>query len=541
MKEIEINVDVGGIQNFIFSVYEGEGEGGGTAKTLRARSIYVSVLTDSILEVLKERLKEKLNLEVEEVLRGSGTLEIPLKVKSEKEETEVRNLVTELQRELDSFLIEKLRAFLSVVISVKGKEEVSSELLAKKRKRFSETLLSPPSFIGKKEGILYIDEKANKKCPRCRFLFYSEGDRCPFCSSLKELGQEIPKASHFRVRKGSFFLSNFLPFGYSVELYKAERGLNPIVVPLTTTDYLKELVERGILKEEDYQNLFKDESKEVVAPFEVLSLEAKGDKKLGYLKLDVDNLGKTFRALKDFKLKKELSDFLNTFFSEKVPAIAEKEFKPKLEGLNKTSIYLLYSGGDDLFAIAPWNVLLDFVLRVYRAFSLEKEEKLNSQIKETLSSEVGEYLTFSAGFVAVRPKFTARYSAELVDREERTAKNSGKNCISLFNGIVVSWEDLGSYITKAKELVKLVEDEKVPRNIFYKFLETAKDLKNGKLSSYPQLFYFIGRNVKDESAKRELLNFVKNWINWEKRKEVNSAINGALFTSTYVLMATRRE
>jgi len=141
----------------------------------------------------------------------------------------------------------------------------------------------------------------------------------------------------------------------------------------------------------------------------------------------------------------------------------------------------------------------------------------------------------------VRPKFTARYSAELVDREERTAKNSGKNCISLFNGIVVSWEDLGSYITKAKELVKLVEDEKVPRNIFYKFLETAKDLKNGKLSSYPQLFYFIGRNVKDESAKRELLNFVKNWINWEKRKEVNSAINGALFTSTYVLMATRRE
>ena len=540
--DVKVKIDVGGIQNFIFSVYEGEK--GGTARTLRARSFYIHALTELILELLKERLKE-IGIFVKEtqILFGSGSSEIYLRELDEQKLESLERAVKEFQEVLDKFFLHSLKGSLSVTLGVlkEGKER---EFFLRKKRRFS-------SYLNEFKGDVFLltdEDRKTAKCPRCRLFFYGkkgEKERCEFCEELKKLGQKLPKVKSFKFVKkggegdGGLYFKDFLPEKGLKLLEEGKKDVN-LTVPITTVSALRELVKKGELRIEDLKDLLKDypepSDAEVVAPFVVIALSSKGNKKLGYLKLDVDNLGKTFRELSAFEKQKTLSDFLNNFFGKEVIKIAKEEFTPSKDHpfLKETYIFILYAGGDDLFAIAPWDKLLDFVHKVYLRF----KEEVKSKISEKLGLKE---LTFSAGFVAVPPKFTVRYTAELVDEEESKAKEK-KNRLSAFNGIVVEWEELGELLCRAKEFTTLIEEEKIPRGLFFKFLEIARELKRGKLSSYPELFYFIGRNVKDEESKEKLLSFVLSWLNWESSDEENrKSLDRALFVTTYVLMATRRE
>ncbi len=527
-----IRVDIGGIQNFIFSVYEGEG--GGTARTLRARSFFISAFTEYILELIGKKLGVEVNRK-ENVIFGSGSFEVLLDAKIDV--GEIGQRLKELQEKIDTFLLEKLKGTLSVTISLVG-GDAEKEFLLEKKRRFSSALENSSKKVWKeKDGIIYLEDEGNNKCPRCRLFFYSENtqDRCNFCMELREVGGKLPKGCS--EGKSLKFFKDFVPEGEGLDICNEK-----IVVPLTTVGKVKELREKIFLTEKEVEELTRNRNDrdEIVAPFTQIVLEAKGDKKLGYLKLDVDNLGRIFFELENFNLRKKLSDFLNDFFKEKVPDIANR-FKPENNGLKETTIYILYAGGDDLFAIGPWDKLLDFTVEIYKEFKNWKENRLEKSLKKELENKRLP-LTFSSGFVAVKPKFTVRYSAELVDREERNAKENGKNCLSAFNGLIVTWEDLGNLISEARDFADLVKGEKIPRTLFHRFLPILRELGEGKFSSYPYLFYFIGRNVKDKEAKNKLQKLVTGWVNWERNDdEAKRSLDKALFLCTYVLMATRGE
>ena len=92
----------------------------------------------------------------------------------------------------------------------------------------------------------------------------------------------------------------------------------------------------------------------------------KGFEALGILKADVDNLGTIFSfGIKNKTISKvaSLSRQLNYFFSLYLPYLLKNNKKYK-------NIYTVFAGGDDLFLIGPWNIIIDFSKELNEEFRL---------------------------------------------------------------------------------------------------------------------------------------------------------------------------
>ena len=110
--------------------------------------------------------------------------------------------------------------------------------------------------------------------------------------------------------------------------------------------------------------------------------EAKGIRRIGILRMDVDNLGHIFiRGLnykegftgggqsdgQDQEQKKlgflsrqaALSRYINSFFTAYLTDFVEDSFK---------SCKIIYAGGDDLFAVGPWNKLPELAFEIREKF-----------------------------------------------------------------------------------------------------------------------------------------------------------------------------
>lgn len=130
-----------------------------------------------------------------------------------------------------------------------------------------------------------------------------------------------------------------------------------------------------------------------------------------------------------------LSRTLEVFFSTEVLSLIEtpERYRTRLgwddlEAQRKQGryplLYSVYSGGDDLFLIGPWDALLDFALdleRLYRLFTGH------------------EALTLSGGFVLSGPSLPVPELARVLGEAEKKAKEAGRGRLSLF-GLAVPWE-----------------------------------------------------------------------------------------------------
>ena len=104
--------------------------------------------------------------------------------------------------------------------------------------------------------------------------------------------------------------------------------------------------------------------------FEDIAKGATGVKNLGILKADVDNLGLIFSNGFKFNETKvsvsrisNLSKMLDTFFSKFIESsIEHKSLKQGSLGMeiDTSDFYVVYSGGDDLMIVAPWDKLILF-------------------------------------------------------------------------------------------------------------------------------------------------------------------------------------
>lgn len=160
--------------------------------------------------------------------------------------------------------------------------------------------------------------------------------------------------------------------------------------------------------------------------------------KLGILRMDIDNLGKLFiDGFKEWDEKRNeeiaknasfsayayFSELLDLFFSGYINTIREKDSY-------KDNVNIIYSGGDDLFAIGRWDRIIEFATEVrdeFRQFTGRDD------------------ITISAGIELVSPKFPVAKAAENAGRAETMAKNhvtgngDQKNSLCLL-GIPVNWD-----------------------------------------------------------------------------------------------------
>lgn len=246
--------------------------------------------------------------------------------------------------------------------------------------------------------------------------------------------------------------------------------------------------------------------------FEDLALSEDGDNtKLAILRMDVDNLGQIFINGFDEKVQKKsfaaystLSFLLEAFFCGHINHIQQSD--PFIN-----YVQILYSGGDDLFAVGRWDAILEFAA------------KIRAEFRRFVGRDD---ITISGGIAIVGSKYPIMKSADLAGEMEKEAKafnNKSKNAINFF-GETVSWGkefDLVSGIkdsfvffdgTISRALIqnvqkyKLIKDDGIKR-------------KNRDMSYVWNSAYSITRTlerVKDDNAFSFVDNIRKNIIHNEE-------------------------
>ena len=168
--------------------------------------------------------------------------------------------------------------------------------------------------------------------------------------------------------------------------------------------------------------------------------------KLGILRMDVDNLGQIFIngfnekdniQKKSFAAYSTLSFMLEAFFCGYINQIHQSN------ELFRNYVQILYSGGDDLFAVGRWDAIIDFAAEVR-----------NELEKFTARKDI----TISGGIAIVGSKYPISKAAELAGEAEKKAKEfnkegknkeNSKNAINFF-GETVSWNKEFDFVKDMK-------------------------------------------------------------------------------------------
>lgn len=228
--------------------------------------------------------------------------------------------------------------------------------------------------------------------------------------------------------------------------------------------------------------------------FTELADHARGDRLLGVLKMDVDRLGEAMVGALDRGLPTlaHLSRRLDEFFAVTLQADLRDRDSPWRD------LYTIFSGGDDLLMVGPWNVAFDFAHHVRRRFS---------------GAFGPEGLTISAGLALSKPKrpiHLAAEEAEALLEQAKTCPAPGAaaprdQCATL--GQVWKWQDHKYVANTACLLADWVDRGTAQRGWLHTLLGLF-EMRHGLAQAAPpdptataRLAYHIARNYPPRSAR----------------------------------------
>ena len=421
---------------------------------------------------------------------------------------------------------------------------------------------------------------------------------CDSCKNYIKLGRDISKSFH---QKRTFFMEkNCEENSSKLKFPKYPKGSVEIVFRNFETveevekesdkfyrfysindDYFGKGNSRNI-KIGNYNIKPTNEEKEnSLVEFTELVKKGKGIERLAVLRADIDNLGTLFqtgfedrgfvnidgekepykfvrfsktvvlsRYLSDFFKRvinlilerKNLTDEKNELFKEYCNIITERT-KEKTDGRN---IVLVYSGGDDVFAIGTWNDIIEFSVDLRTAF------------KEFSSDRV----TLSAGIGFFDENYPIFQMAQKTGELEKLAKSyneneigkTAKDAIALFGvekndklNHVYKWDDfigkvLNEKYSYLKSRISLKENEEtekvfVGKSKWYSLMNLIRSQFEEKENEKHRIdiarfAYIIARIKYDKQNERQQKNYLDlkkqlfEWIkNEEDAKQLLTAIN----------------
>ena len=250
---------------------------------------------------------------------------------------------------------------------------------------------------------------------------------------------------------------------------------------------------------------------------------------LGVLKADIDNLGLLFskgfdkpareeEELKDKQTQRKsvsrfltLSRMVELFFAGWVKQIMSdvktedaveallnlhgidrERFEKYLKSgrINFKYIYTVYSGGDDLVVVGPWETMIVFAML------------LNNRFRAYTGNNPS--ITLSAGLAFIKPKLPVGTAIALADELlSRSKSEEGKDCLTLF-GTTMKWRDMPRLVNFFLFLDEKTGHKESPVNMsfLYRLLfyhSMAMTYISGRridgLRCLPLLSYDLGRNV----------------------------------------------
>lgn len=176
-----------------------------------------------------------------------------------------------------------------------------------------------------------------------------------------------------------------------------------------------------------------------VMPFGVMVRQSRGIRRLGVLRMDVDDLGRLLaRANTGLAATAGLSAALALFFEGRVGRICDETNAASARG----KVYCIYSGGDDLFVVGSWHLLPGLARR----------------ISEELAAYTGGHpdVHLSAGLSLHPAKYPLYQAAEEAHAALEQAKaRDGKAALSML-GQVVAWAYAGELFALQQRLAAAV-------------------------------------------------------------------------------------
>lgn len=580
---VVINGDISGIQKFIYKVSSPENAQKSMSKRLRGRSLYLTLLTESICE----KIISDLSLDSTNILFCGGgrfTIIAP-NVKRTHDEIKyideyVNNIFIEkFNAELYLILVKKELSFENLHDFGSVLSNLSSDITENKKHKFFNQI----------EDLFKIKESTKQNlCVVCGNEM-DNGDFCNECNNHANLGKNVANSQYLIVYEGEGY-SEFSIFGRNYIFAKTkddavkfiEHNVNEhcTIYSINSTDFL-DLVREidNKLVSFDFKFIGNNVPNIYGNPlyFEHLANLSKGANKLGVLKMDVDNLGKIFSQgfnkndcesniyrisslsfnldlffsgmindiVNNFKVYSSCGNFRDYFekntkkliFNENDESYSKEVFIPKrdkdvpkeLDEFATSTIYINYSGGDDLLVLGPYDDIIEFAL------------EFRTRFKEWTS--YNSSINISAGVSLFNSKFPIGKAAIIADGYLEQSKECGRDKITIFNQ-TLSWTDEGQILgfqklfDFAKELEELTEKGKLSNGFTYslmKLWESNNDL--GELTrftdedwhdyncvkanthSYVPKYYYKLRLVDKEyrdylASKFEYIPWIKMPVSW---------------------------
>ncbi len=459
-KEIAllIQADFSGIQSFIFNV-----KSKGAAKNLKGRSYYLQILSD----VISAYMLRELELPVFNLLyNGGGNFYILASISKKDKVEKIKKNITRIIAKHHQGDI-----YVSVgYVPLKGKDfesmedkwrEVSEQTAKGKANKFSEICYNG---IFDPYDVYNLDETtgAENNFNDFQKLTKCLRNACSICISPKDVEEktcyDFPQQKIFEV------------FGYKVSFDKKNKEWGYV---FNDTSFLP-----------DYAGFKFSVVDLPVVEFDEIAKKATGDKKLAYLKMDVDNLGSIFKeGLKGksctISRVAVLSRMFKLFFEGYLNVIVKNGFKDET--------YAVYSGGDDTFLIGAWNrvfELAECINKNFRKFVAENP-------KVTLSASIN---IFPPKYPLIRAASIAEETLEKGKTHKlRSEKEPSKNKIVIL-GEVFKWNEFCFLKDFWCRLYDLIENKGESRALLTKVYNSTRNF-----------------NLLLEQSAKNRLNVIKVW------------------------------
>ncbi len=382
--------------------------------------------------------------------------------------------------------------FLPGAISSRWNELAMEHRKAKQRRFASlgeeglERLFTPQEHGGNEEKLCQVCGREHPGTKEVKIGPDEEPVRkCPPCVSYEDLGRDLRRARFLRLDEiPAQFQQGGPPgeyeqvlaaFGMAAEVDESVPPASPgtirSLVLALRDDAVKELhpeatvaVGRRFLvnvtpevtqadvdcanKNEERRSLLKGLAGDPVGrikPFDFMAARSEGIKRLGILRMDVDDMGEMFVSGFGDKATlahiASLSFAMSLFFEGWVEKLAED-----VDG-GKNLVYSIYSGGDDLFFVGAWHLMPELARR----------------IRVDLGRYAGGHpgVHASGGIVLVQQKYPLAQGAEDAGGAEEAAKSLEDKDAIAFLGRAVHWKTFGldsnddTVLAMKEELVRL--------------------------------------------------------------------------------------
>lgn len=494
--------DISGIQKFIFKIVEGTDTKRDIAKSLRGRSLFVSLLT----EMITYHMLHEFHLTQSNILFHTGGGALLLLPCVHDYEEKIKRITEKLAKDL----FEKFGTDLSFVYSyvlcdeneleqfkTNKAIELKGKLEQEKSRKFSHILNSE----------LYV-QKAEKQsiCKMCGSNYADENTLCNTCETILKLSNFFVKHPNlvfvfdfhnkitptleyasFRLGEGVLYLIDNSEYKKLIGQYDYIECINQS--KLGSNRHIANLVPQKM------NQLFTFE--EIV---EQLIGEEYGDKKLGVLKMDVDNLGAVFafglsktRSLSKFLMLSRLMDLYFSQFLMTICKQVSKIINPNIDKLsdNGSMFYINYAGGDDLVILGPAAAILELANEIHTNFKRFTKN---------------DNMTISGGIFIQNPKEPIRFGVQRAEEQLAMSKMAdGKNSITLLD-TTCTYEQYDSVLKQVHYFKQVIDQKIISRSVFYQLMMS---LDNKTMDAYlrmvPRILYSLKRNVTSDMQRSALV------------------------------------